>query len=399
MGNNKKKNIAIIIPFLTGGGAERAASNLSLYLSEKKYNKYIILYNAEKRVYPYGGNLIDLNIKAINNPFGKISNLIRRIYKLKKIKRQLHIQTSISFLNAANIVNIFSRVEDKIIVSIRNHRSKSSSDFYGKIHNYLMKKYYSRADVVVAVSKGVKEDLIKNYGIDDNKIRVIYNFYDLKKIQQLAGEKIEDKYKNIFSNPVIINMGRLSRQKGQWHLIRAFKKVKEKIPKLKLVFLGNGELEEYLKKLARELKVDKDVYFFGFQKNPFRFISKSKIYVFPSLFEGFPNALAEAMICGIPIISSDCKSGPREILAPETDLKIETKTIEYAEHGLLIPVCSNNYCNSHLPLTDKEKILAKSIVELYLSRKLLENYTVKAKERVMDFDKDKIILEYENIIE
>lgn len=398
MENNKKKNLAIIIPTLRGGGAERVASKLFFYLSEKKYNRYIILYDAEKKEYPYRGNLIDLNIKAINNPLGKIFNLIRRIYKLKRIKKKLHIQVSISFLEAANIVNIFSKTEDKIIVSIRNFMSKSSKGFYGKLYNYLIKKFYNRADILVVVSKGVRGDLIKNYGIKENKIKIIYNLYDLEKIQNLAKEEIEDKYKRIFNNPVIINVGRLTKQKGQWHLIRAFKKVKEKITNIRLVILGQGELDGYLKKIVEELNLNKDVYFLGFLKNPFKFISKSTMFVFPSLFEGFPNALVEAMACGIPVISSDCKSGPREILAPKTDLKIETGTIEYAKYGILIPVCDDNYYNARFPLTAKEKILVKCIIDLYSSKKLLENYAYKAKERVKDFDKDKIILQYENIL-
>ena len=193
-------------------------------------------------------------------------------------------------------------------------------------------------------------------------------------------------------------MGRLTKQKGQWHLIRAFKKVKEKITNMKLIILGTGELEDYLKKLVVGLNLEKDVYFLGFQKNPFKFISKSKIHVFPSLYEGFPNALVEAMACEIPVISSDCKSGPREILAPETNIDVETKIIEYAKYGVLIPVCNDNYYKAKDPLTNKEMILAKSIVELYLSKELLENYTVKSKERVKDFNKDNIILEYENIL-
>ena len=198
MENNQKRNIAIIVPTLRGGGAERAASNLSLYLSEKKYNKYIILYDAEKIDYPHRGNLIDLNIKATNNLAGKIFNLIRRIYKLKRIKKKLHINVSISFLEAANIVNIFSKTEDKIIVSIRNFKSKSSKSFYGKAYNYLIKIFYNRADILVAVSKGVKDDLIKNYGIEESKIKVIYNLYALEKIHKLAEEKIEDNYKDLF---------------------------------------------------------------------------------------------------------------------------------------------------------------------------------------------------------
>jgi len=396
--NNKKRSIAIIVPTLRGGGAERVASNLSLYLSDKKYNKYIILYSAEKIEYPYRGNLIDLNIKAINNPLAKIFTLIRRIYKLKRIKRKLNIQTTISFLEAANIVNIFSKNKDKVIISIRNFKSKSSNGLYGKIYNCLIKMFYNRVDMLVAVSKGVKKDLVENYEIKENKIKVIYNLYDLEKIQKLAGEKIEDNYKDLFNYPVIINVGRLTKQKGQWHLMRAFKKIKEEIVNMKLIILGTGELEDYLNKLIGELNLEKDVYFLGFQENPFKFISKSKIFVFPSLYEGFPNALVEAMACGIPVISSDCKSGPREILAPETDLKIEAKKVEYSKYGVLIPVCDDKYYDAQLPLTTEERILAKSIVELYSSKDLLENYTVKAKERVKDFDKDKIILEYENIL-
>ena len=140
------------------------------------------------------------------------------------------------------------------------------------------------------------------------------------------------------------------------------------------------------------------MYFLGFQKNPFKFISRSTIYVFPSLYEGFPNALVEAIACEIPVISSDCKSGPREILAPETNIDVETKIIEYAKYGVLIPVCNGNYYKARDPLTNKEMILVKSIIDLYLSKKLLENYTHKTKERVKDFNKDKIILEYENIL-
>ncbi len=393
-----RKNIAFIIPSLKGGGSERVVSNLSLYLSEKKINKYIILFDAEKIDYLYKGYLIDLNIKSTKNLLGKIYNIIKRIYKVRRIKKKYKVQVTISFLEAANIVNIFTKAEDKIVISIRNFKSKSSKGFYGKVYNYLIKIFYNRADNLVAVSEGVKEDLIRNYRIDKNKIKVIYNLYDLENIQKLSKEEIEDKYKKIFNNPIIINVGRLTKQKGQWHLIRAFKKVKEKITNMKLVILGRGELEDYLKQLVGALKLEKDVYFLRFQKNPLKFITKSKIYVFPSLYEGFPNALVEAMACGIPVISSDCKSGPREILAPKTDLKIGTSTIEYAKYGVLIPVCDNKYHDANFPLTVEERILAKSIVELYSSKELLENYSGKAKERAKDFNKDKIILEYENIL-
>src|SRR5690606_31621870 len=97
---------------------------------------------------------------------------------------------------------------------------------------------------IIVVSKEIKKDLIYNYGLNEDKIKVIYNSYPIGKIKKMAQTDIEEKYKTIFNNPVIITAGRLNKQKGQWHLIRAFSKVKDSIPNAKLVILGEGELEK-----------------------------------------------------------------------------------------------------------------------------------------------------------
>jgi len=398
MHDKKKNNIAIILPVLKNGGAERVVSNLSIHLSNNEFNKYIILFDGEEIDYPFDGNLINCKIKASDHLFGKIVNIIKRIYKLRRIKKKLHINTSISFLDAANIVNIFSKAEDKIVLSIRNFKSKSSKGFYGKIYNYLIMVFFRRADKLVAVSKGVKDDLVENYKINEDKIKVIYNFYNIERIKILAREEVEEQYKKIFDIPVIINVGRLSEQKGQWHLIRAFKRVNEKIKDLNLLILGRGKIEKYLKQLVYDMNLEKNVYFLGFQKNPYKFFFKSTIFVLPSLYEGFPNALVEAMACGIPVISSDCKSGPREILAPETDMKKDIKTIEYNEYGILIPVCDGKYYQANEPIKGEEMILAKSIIDLYLDKNLLTEYRTRVIKRAEDFKTEKIISEYENIL-
>ncbi|MBR7552549.1 glycosyltransferase [Allobacillus sp. GCM10007491] len=394
------KSIMLFIGSLSAGGAERTVSNLSLNLSSD-IEKEIIIYGKNPVIdYPYGGQLVELDDLEKGNLLKKTYAFLYRIKAIKRMKRLYNNKTIVSFLEYPNLINLMTYKHGNTIISVRNHMStKHQKGIKSFFWNMTIKFLYNKADSVIAVSKEIKKDLVNFYGIDKEKIRVIYNSYPIEKIKKLSQEVIEHEYKYIFDHPVIITVGSLTKQKGHWHLIRSFKKIKKEVPNAKLVILGDGHLKPYLKQLSIDLSIDKDVHFLGFQKNPFKYISSSKLFVLPSLYEGFPNALAEAMACGVPIVSSDCLSGPREILAPD-EFNVENISYELKEdrYGVLIPVCNGIRYGAVEHLTKEEEIMAETMISLLKKQKVMNHFSSQALKRMEDFNLNNIIKEWESIL-
>ena len=390
------KNIAFLIPSLRNGGAERVLSNMSINLDEK-FDQTIIVWDSNNIDYPYKGEIVDIQVCNKDSILENIFVLLKRIKEVKKCKKEKSIDTTISLLEGPNIVNIFSRKKDKVIISVHNFQSKERKGMYGKIFKFLIKHFYNKADYVVAVSSHIKKDLVENFNISEEKVKVIYNPFDIKAIESLMKEEIEDEYKFIFEKPVIINAGRLTEQKGQWHLIKSFYEVKKTNPDCNLVILGQGELEEDLKRLTKELGIEDSVFFLGFQKNPFKFIHNADIFALTSLFEGFPMCLAESMVCKTPIISVDCKSGPREMLYNDADISKCANKVEHATFGVLSSPFDDT-TDFSTNINSQEKEFAKGLVELLNDRGLREEYRSKASKRVKDFDVANILKQWESII-
>ena len=333
----KKKNISFLIPTLKYGGAERAVSRLTKILNSR-YNIYIIVFDNKIISYDFDVEIFSLNLApSINrNFFGKIIYGLMRIIRYRKIKSKLKIDITYSFGDSANIINILSGKKDKKITSIRGYkRLKYKKNIIGyilkKIHYFIFKK----SDRIVSVSKDITKKIIELHNITHSKIETIYNGYNTLKIKKSYNEDIDEKYKSIFDNTVIIAVGTLKYEKGYWHLLKAFYRLKKKYKNLSLLILGSN-YNNYKKKLDRlitEYKL-KDVNFIGFVKNPYKYIKKADLFVSSSIFEGFPNALVEAMLCKTPVIATDCHSGPKEIIFDNLEKKI-VDDFEVSNYGIL----------------------------------------------------------------
>lgn len=377
------KNIAILVPTLNKGGAERVAANMSLEFA-KHYNVYLIVHDGSNIIYPYGGQLIDLHLPPAKNKIGKITTLFKRIHALCKLKRQYKIDVTISHLPASNYVNIFSRTGDRIFTYIHCMETWSLGR---AVREWLTARM---SDKMICVSECVRRNMIDTFHVDADKAVTVYNFCDLKCPD--ANEK---------NSPAITisTMGRLTEQKGQWHLIRALKKVIEHSDTpILLKIIGDGELHYSLVQLAEKMGVQDNIVFTGFLDDPWSVLADTDIYVSSSLWEGLPMALVEAGRCGLPIISTDCDAGCREILAPQTDIVHKTSDIEKAEYGVLIPVCQTGDIEQ-TDLTTEESLMADAIIEMIKNPELRYEYGKRAKARSENFRAINIMKKWADILE
>lgn len=378
-----KKKVAFLISSLNTGGAQRAVSNIVINFPTD-WEIDLILNSKENIVYPYRGNIISLDMKEPKNRMSLIYQgkaFLKRFFMLKKLKREKGYQAVISFLDSANIVNILTGHKYcKTIISVRHRLSGEKNWHYTFVVNNLVKLLYNRADNVVAISEGVRQDLIKNFGVKEEKTCTIYNCYSVNEIQEKARQKCKEIAVEEDSL-TLATMGRLTHPKGQWHLLRAFSEVLKEEKNAKLYILGEGELEDYLQGIVTELGMENHVQFCGFLKNPFSVISKMKMFIFPSLYEGFGNALVEAMACGVPCIAADFKYGAREIFQENPDISEECKEIELLEYGVLTPVCSYEHNEAKEKLEQGEILLKEAILKVWREEELQKRYAQKAIER------------------
>ncbi len=385
----KPRKVVFFTPLLATGGMERVISDLSINLPENIEKITVVFTNQEPSKYDFKGKIISLGLPLSKHLLPGIYYFFIGIRRLRKIIKKENPDYVVSFGFNANLMNVFSCKQS----ILRADTFLSSA--HGSIGRLLIKTFFNKAYKIVCVSKGVAQDLVDNFEMKKDKIKIIYNFLDSKKISGLSAEPLDQEYEDIFTNPVVINVGRIEERKGQRYLIRVFKEVKEKVKNAKLVILGSGELEQDLKQVAKDLGLEKDVYFLGWQKNPFKFLAKSKVFVSSSLIEGFSMVIIEAMACGLPIITTSCKYGPVEILSPKTDIETKVEGIEYKEYGIVTPpLCDRGAGKppeASAGLEISEKLLKEAIIKVLTDEKIADDLRRKSLNRAADFDVFKIM--------
>ncbi len=372
-----------MINSLSQGGAERVASILlERAYHDSHYEVELVLLENEI-AYPLPKGVSVTVLSTLNNSDSSMKKTLSipfLAYKLFRFIKAKNPDLIVSFLYRADFVNILASWLHKkpVIVSERVNASSTYNNrsLNAKINKFLIKTLYPHAKMVINVSKGTKEDLVENFDISQEQQSVIYNPYDSEKIISLSHEPIDIK---IDKEKTIVAVSRFRPIKNIEMMLHAFARIEEES---RLVLVGDGSEEEKLRKLTEELGIAHRVIFVGGQDNPYKYLSKASIYLSTSRSEGFPNAMVEAMICGSAIISTDCPSGPREILAPDSDIRKQMQTgVEYAKFGTLVAL-------------DDVDALSLALSHLLSSRDSREVYSQKSKERAEDFQLERIYQEY-----
>jgi N-acetylgalactosamine-N,N'-diacetylbacillosaminyl-diphospho-undecaprenol 4-alpha-N-acetylgalactosaminyltransferase len=378
--NGIKPKLLIFINTLQTGGAERVVSLLLNHLKDN-FEIHLALYSN------YVDYVIPPEIKVLQLHQPLIQRKIIRFLKLPQIALKVYryckknaINNSVAFLyrpcysNA--IMKSFLGYRGYVIMCEGIHQTtmqESHSALYRMFSKFMVKYSYERADIILANSYAIQKDLIENFKIK-TPVRVIYNPVDLQLIKLHAAEEPDFIFeKDIF---YFITVGNLRKEKNQLLLIEAFFALKNL--SCKLLIVGAGVMEEELKQKVKDLRLMNKVIFCGVDKNPFKYVKRSDCFVLSSDVEGFPNVLIEALACGKPVISTDCSSGPRELLAPDTDLYHRAiNNYEIGGYGILTPV--------------KDVILLANAMKKMLEDDALRNQLqAKAAIRAQQFDVNEI---------
>jgi glycosyltransferase involved in cell wall biosynthesis len=305
--------IAFFLPTLTGGGAERVIVNLAEGMTDRGLHVDLVCASAEGALradLPPAIHLVDLRASRVLQSLGPLTTYLRR-----ERPRVL-----ISSMSHANLVALWAarlaRRSTPVMVTVHNTMSQSTPQqgrVAAKLWPHLLRTFYPWATCVIAVSRGAADDLASSSRLPRERVHVVYNPVITPTIMATARQAPDHPWFAPGQPPVILSAGRLTRQKDYPTLIRAFADLRRRRAG-RLMILGEGEERPRLEALVREVSLGDDVALPGFRSNAAAYMAHSALFVLSSAWEGLPTVLIEALASGARVVSTDCPSGPREIL-------------------------------------------------------------------------------------
>jgi glycosyltransferase involved in cell wall biosynthesis len=309
--NNK---IAVFVPTLAFGGVERVMVNLAEGFSERGFDVDLVAPQIAGEFHeqlPAKVRLVHLNAGRVLTSLPRFIEYMRRERPSAVIAAMEH--SSVAAIWGRAIASVPTRVIATVhtnLTEIVKHAPSSKV----RLVPLVCRLFLHRADAIIAVSQGVADDLAEHAPKSRSRLKVIYNPIITESILGQAKQPVDHPWFHPAQPPVILGAGRLVPQKDFATLLRAFADVRQQ-RSARLLILGEGPERQRLEALAAELGVDQDVCLLGYEPNPYRYMSKAAVFVMSSAWEGFGNVLVEALASGAPVVATDCRNGPREILA------------------------------------------------------------------------------------
>ena len=375
-----RKKIGIFTYSLGGGGAERTVANLLNHLDKEKYDIHLVLMNTDIE-YAIPQNQIIHFIEKSNrfeNDIWKLLKLPFLASRFAQYCKKEKIELVFAVMNRPNMIATMAKwfgMKSQVLISEQFYTPYlyNNSSLGARFKTWLLKKLYKKADCILPNSRGTKEALENDFNIHTD-YEVIKNPTDIDMIQKL---RYEDSVDVLLDKFTFVNVAAFRAEKNHDLLINAVDMLRHR--DFQVLFIGKGFLLNQLKEKVKRKGLENKIIFVPYADNPFKYLSRCNCFLLSSLGEGFPNILIESMVCGLPIISVDCKTGPRELLAPSSSLDtvIAEDSFEIAQYGIL---CAVNSVNS-----------LKSAMNWVLDNpENLKDYKEKIVEKANEFDIEKI---------